>query len=93
VGCWFVRPSKAILSAIFLFSIFFFIVSYLEFPNSTQILGLKFKINVQSKLQYECDNILIIYLFISLFRQMLSNIKLIHTKIENMHFKNIFSSL
>jgi hypothetical protein len=33
------------------------------------------------------NRICLIYLFIILFKQMLSNIKLIHTKIENRYFK------
>jgi hypothetical protein len=66
-------PSKGFS---FLFIYFCFLFSI---PNSTQILGLKFKINVKSKIKYECVNILLINQLISLFRQVLLNIKLIHT--------------
>jgi hypothetical protein len=66
---------------------FSFFIYSISIPNSTQFSCLNFKINAQSKLQHECNNILLIYLFIILFKQMLSNIKLIHTKIENGYFK------
>jgi hypothetical protein len=66
---------------------FSFFLYSISIPNSTQISGLNFKINAQSKFQHECNNILLIYLFIILFKQMLWNIKLIHTKIENGYCK------
>jgi hypothetical protein len=43
---------------------FLLLLYFISIPNSTQISGLKFKINAQSKLQHECNNILLIYLFI-----------------------------